>query len=199
MRLILVRHGETDHNRGNITLGRADVPLNVRGIAQARALAASFVRAPAAIYSSPLARAKDTASTIGRATGIGITIDATLIEMNVGEMEHLSRTELRARYPDFLAAWISDAAPDARMPGGETLREVQARAWPAVERMRLAHPDGDVVAVSHNFVILTIICRAIGLPLAQFRQLRHEVGARSTIDLNAGGAILVELNARPQG
>jgi len=99
MRLILVRHGETDHNRGNLTLGRADVPLNARGIAQAAAAAASFVRAPAAIYSSPLVRAVDTASAIGRGAGVSVTIENDFIEMDVGEMEHLSRTHARRRDP----------------------------------------------------------------------------------------------------
>ena len=197
MRLILVRHGETDHNRGNVTLGRADVPLNARGIAQAGAAAASFVRPPAAIYSSPLARAVDTASAIGRGTSVNVTIEDDLIEMDVGEMEHLSRAELHARYPDFLREWMSDDAADARMPGGETLREVQTRAWHALDRVRAVHPEGEVVAVTHNFVILTLVCRTIGLPLAHFRRLRHGVGARTTIDLRADGATLVQLNAGP--
>jgi probable phosphoglycerate mutase len=194
MHLILVRHGETEHNRGNITLGRFDAPLNERGRAQARAVAASFVRPPDAIYASPLARAFETAASIGSATGIVPVADDGLIEMDVGEMEHRTGAELRERYPDFLRAWLSDECADARMPGGETLREVQDRAWDAVERICGAHPDGTVVAVTHNFVILTLICRILGLPIARFRRMRPALGSKSVIDVRDGAGSLVRFN-----
>jgi len=196
MRLVLVRHGETDHNRGQRTLGRFDAPLNERGRAQAAALAASFVSPPAAIYASPLSRAMDTATAIGARFGLPLAVEPDLIEMDVGEMEHLRPAELRERYPDFLRSWLSEEAGDARMPGGETLREVQERAWRAVERARAAHPDGEVVAVTHNFVILTVLCRGIGLPLERFRRLRHGLAAKSVLEMGEAGGILVLLNDR---
>ncbi len=194
MRLILIRHGETGHNRGGLTLGRADVPLNERGRRQARAVVASFVRPPAAIYASPLSRTMATAGAIAAATGGGVIEEPGLIEMDVGEMEHLTGTELREQYPEFLRAWLSGDAADARMPGGETLREVQARGWAAAERMRERHPDGEVVAVTHNFVILTIVCGALNLPLGQFRHLRQALASRTTIDMRDGHATLIQLN-----
>ncbi len=194
MRLVLIRHGETEHNRGNITLGRADVPLNERGRLQAAALAASFSEEPSAIYSSPLSRAHDTALAIGRACSVDVTIHDGLIEMDVGEMEHLTGAELRERYPDFLRAWLSDEAGDARMPGGESLRDVQARAWAAIERLREAHPEGVVLVVTHNFVILTVICRALGLPLSHFRRIRQGLAAKTVLDVTADSALLVQLN-----
>jgi broad specificity phosphatase PhoE len=194
MRLILVRHGETEHNRDGLTLGRADVPLNDRGRAQAMALATSFARPPAAIYTSPLVRASDTASAIGAATGVAVVTEPDLIEMDVGEMEHLTGTELRERYPEFLRLWLSGDAADARMPGGETLRDVQTRAWAAIDRMRSERPDGEVVGVTHNFVILAVVCRALNLPLSEFRRLRHGLASRTVIDIRDGGATLLQLN-----
>ncbi|HET6615685.1 MAG TPA: histidine phosphatase family protein [Dehalococcoidia bacterium] len=194
MRLVLIRHGETEHNRGQITLGRADVPLNDRGAAQARAVAASFVQRPDAIVSSPLRRALDTANGIGSAVGIAVAVDDRLIEMDVGEMEHLTGAELRERYPEFLGLWISGGAADARMPGGETLREVQDRAWAAVLDLQAGHPEGEVVAVTHNFVILTLICRAIALPLADFRRIRLALAAKTVIYVGERGATLLQLN-----
>lgn len=194
MRLILVRHGETEHNRSGLTLGRADVPLNERGRAQARAVAASFTRPPAAIYVSPLARAQETAAAIVAATGVTAVAEPDLIEMDVGEMEHLTGAELRERYPEFLRLWLSGDAADARMPGGETLREVQERAWGAIERMRAAHAGEEVVAVTHNFVIATAVCRALNLPLAEFRRVRHGLASRTVIDIGDGGATLIQLN-----
>jgi broad specificity phosphatase PhoE len=204
MRLILIRHGETEHNRGKITLGRADVPLNEHGMRQARAIAASFHRPPDAIYTSPLERCASTARAIGIATACDAVIEPGLIEMDVGEMEHLTGAELRERYPEFLRVWMSDAAADARMPGGgtadarmpggETLAEVQARAWEAVERMAAAHPDGEVVAVTHNFVIRTLVCRVLGLPLARFRAFGLGVASRTVVDIGRRGPALVALN-----
>jgi broad specificity phosphatase PhoE len=194
MRLILIRHGETAHNKGNITLGRADVPLNDRGIAQARAAASSFSHPPGAIYASPLRRAFETASMIGTHTGAHVNVEHDLIEMDVGEMEHLTGDRLRAKYPDFLRVWMSDDAPDARMPGGETLREVQDRAWRFAERASSAHPSATVVAVTHNFVILTLVCRALGLPLSGFRRMRPAVGSKTMIEVRGEATRLLRFN-----
>ncbi len=193
MRLILMRHGETEHNRRGLTLGRADAALNERGHAQARALASTLTLAPDAIYSSPLQRCAVTAESVSSATGCPIALEPDLIEMDVGEMEHLTPAELRERYPEFLSQWLSDDAGDARMPGGETLREVQARAWAAVERIRSAWPSGQVVVVTHNFVILTLACRALNLPLSEFRRLRQPLATRTVLDMQAGQATLLQL------
>jgi broad specificity phosphatase PhoE len=193
VRLILIRHGETEHNRDQITLGRADAPLNDRGRAQAKALAASFTSPPAAIYSSPLVRAFDTAQAIGRATRCAVTVEPELIEMDIGAMEHMTGAELREKHPEFLKQWLADAT-DARMPGGETLAEVQARAWSAVESIRAQHAEGEVVAVTHNFVILTLVCRTLGLPLRDFRRVRQALAAKTVLDVRDGSATLVQLN-----
>ena len=184
MLLTLIRHGETEHNKGQLTLGRADVPLNARGLRQARAVAASVTRPPAVLYASPLARCLDTASVVSVATGVPVTVDPGLIEMDVGEMEHLTRDELRERYPEFLREWLT-APGAARMPGGETLAEVQERAWAAVERMQVGHPEGEVIAVTHNFVILTIACRVLNLPLNDFRRLRTTLAGTTSIEFAA--------------
>jgi len=194
MRLVLIRHGETEHNRGQITLGRADVPLNERGRMEAEALAASFTAAPAALYSSPLQRAYETASRIGAATDVTVQREHALIEMDIGEMEHLTGAQLRERYPDFLVEWLSPNCGDARMPGGETLAEVQERAWGAIERIRERHADGVVVAVTHNFVILTLLCRALDLPLARFRRLKQVLAAKTVLDITEHSAQLLQLN-----
>jgi broad specificity phosphatase PhoE len=194
MRLVLVRHGETDHNRGRLTLGRADVPLNDLGRRQAQALAAAFARPPDAIVASPLARTADTAAAIAAACGLAVRPAPALIEMDVGEMEHLTPEELRDRYPDFLRQWLSGDPSDARMPGGETLREVQDRAWAAVEGLAAEFQENTIVAVTHNFVILTLACRALGMPLANFRRLQVGLAARSVLEVGAARTAVLALN-----
>jgi probable phosphoglycerate mutase len=194
MRLVLIRHGETEHNRGQLTLGRADVPLNARGLLQAAAIGAYFTRRPDAVYTSPLVRARETAAAIARRTGVEPVVDEGVIEMDVGEMEHLTGPELRQTYPEFLRLWMSAECADARMPGGETLREVRDRAWASVGRLRDAHPEGTVVAVTHNFVILMLLTRCLAMPIGEFRRLRVAVGSRSILDITDDRIAVLQFN-----
>ena len=199
MRLLLIRHGETESNAGQLALGQADVPLNARGLAQAAALAARLSgESPYgridAIYASPLRRAQATAAPLARALGLAVETLPGLIEMNIGELEGLSFPDVRERYPDFIRRWLSDELADAVMPGGESLAQVQERAWAAVESIRARHGDQTVAAVTHNFVILTLLCRALEVPLARFRRLRHDLGAVSCLELAPDRATVVSMN-----
>ena len=201
MRLLLVRHGETAHNAEQLALGQADVPLTGRGRRQARALAEGLAGgagagAIAAVYASPLQRAIATATPLAEALSLAVQTEAGLIEMDIGEMEGQPFAQVRERYPDFLRDWFSDRLADLPMPGGETLRQVQERAWPALEAMRDRHAEETVVAVSHNFVILSVLCRVLGLPLAHFRRLRHDLAAVSILELTPERQLVVVLNDR---
>src|SRR4030065_306793 len=104
MRLILVRHGETDSNKASLALGRDDVELNETG-----------------------------------------------------------------RW----ARQRGGRAPADPRPGGERLVDVQERAWQALDRICGSWSQETVAVVTHNFVLLTILCRVLGLELADFRRLRH--------------------------
>ena len=195
MRLILARHGETESNRQRLALGRADVPLNDTGRLQAQALARCLQAVPfAAVYSSPLRRAYDTARAIAEAHDLAVEVDDGLVEMDVGEMDGRSLDEMRQRDPDFLRRWLGPEGATLRMPGGESLQEVQDRAWDALQRIAERHPEDTVCAVSHNFTIHVLLCRALGLPIADFRRFRHDLAALSVLDLTGDRAVLVRLN-----
>ena len=196
MRLLLIRHGETDHNAERLALGRRDVPLNERGRLQARALAQALRARHQidAIYASPLQRALATAQPLADAIGLEVRVEAGLIEMDIGEVEGLALDEVRSRYPDFMRLWFSDQLADAVMPGGESLQQVQERTWAAVESIRERHGDGTVAAVTHNFVILTLLCRVLDIPLANFRRLRHDLAAVSVVELTPERQTVVALN-----
>lgn len=202
MRLLLIRHGETARNVDQLALGREDVPLTERGQAQARALADALAGSCRfgpidAVYASPLQRALATAAPLAEALGLPVQIEAGLTEMDIGESEGQSFAQLRERYPDFLRLWLSDQLADVPMPGGsETLRQVQERAWASVEAIRDRHPEGTVAVVSHNFVILTLLCRVLDLPLASFRRLRHDLAAVSLLELTPERQRLLALNDR---
>ena len=195
MRLILVRHGETDSNKARLALGQADIELNEHGRWQAQRLAASLKHEPiAAIYSSPLKRALATAEPIASSHGLEVQVDDGLIEMDIGEMEGLTFQQVAERHPHFLQAWLGDQVAYEAMPGGERLLDVQERAWQAIERIRERQEHGTVAAVTHNFVILTLFCRVLGLELADFRRLRHSLAAKSVLEMGSDRIIVVGFN-----
>lgn len=182
-RLFVVRHGETESNRKGLALGRADVPMNDLGKEQAVRVAGALRNEPiAAVYTSPLSRTRETADRIGDALGIDAQIDESLIEMDVGELDGLEFADVRERYPGFIETWLSSDGPDHPMPGGESLRDVRDRAWRFVERAAETHRDETVCAVTHNFVILTMLASALGTDLGSFRSLRHAVAAISVLE-----------------
>jgi len=195
MRLILIRHGETDTNKAGLALGRADVELNEHGRWQAQRLAISLRDEPiTTIYSSPLKRALTTAEPIAASHGLALQIDEGLIEMDIGEMEGLTFQQVSERYPHFLRLWLGGQAAYEAMPGGERLLDVQERAWQAIERVRQRQEQGTVAAVTHNFVILTLLCRVLGLELTDFRRLRHSVAAKSVLEIGHDRIIVMSFN-----
>ncbi|OGO47109.1 MAG: hypothetical protein A2W34_03185 [Chloroflexi bacterium RBG_16_64_32] len=195
MRLFLVRHGETESNRRGLALGRDDVPLNERGLWQAERLGRALAPEPlAAVYSSPLRRTLDTARAVASPHGVDVQTEERLVEMDIGEADGLTFEEVRSRFPGLLEAWVSDKGPTQAMPGGERLLDVQERAWSAIADLAARHNEETVAAVTHNFVILTLLVRVLGLDLVQFRRLRHSVGAVSVLDTRPKRFTLVRLN-----
>ena len=195
MLLYLVRHGETESNRLGLALGRSDVPLNERGLQQAGQLATALGREPlAAVYSSPLRRTLDTAQVIAAARGLEVSVEERLIEMDIGELDGLTFAEVRERYPGLLEEWVSGPGPRMPMPGGERLVDVQERAWSVATELAGRYADQSVAAVTHNFAILSLLTKVLGMELSQFRRLRHAVGAISVIDFGANSAVVVRMN-----
>jgi broad specificity phosphatase PhoE len=194
MKLILVRHGETRWNRENRVVGSADIGLNDEGRKQVKRLALVLKGERVdAIYSSPLSRAWETAQEIARFHDGQVKADDAFKEMDAGELDGLTYEEMRVRYGEFIKQWLRDPA-SLTMPGGESLAGVQERAWLAVERMREKHPDDAVMVVSHNFVILCIICKALGLDLGQFRRLRLNLASISILNIGQRGTSLILFN-----
>ena len=195
MRLYLVRHGETESNRLGLALGQDDVPLNELGRRQAGQVARALARQPlAAVYSSPLQRALSTARAIAEPHGLEVRVEERLIEMDIGEVEGLTFAEVRSRYSEFLEMWASPEGPTRPMPGGERLLDVQERAWSMVDELAARHGEEAVAAVSHNFVILSLLARVLGIELAQFRRLRHSVGAIAEVDFGPRRVSVLRLN-----
>lgn len=183
IKILLVRHGETDWNLAGRFQGRSDVPLNQKGVEQANALASALRgESLAAIYSSPLARAKETARLIQVFhASAPLHEDEGLVEMDLGEFEGIEGPRWAEKHANFRQAWRDNPAA-VTMPGGESLKEVQARAVAALERITHSYPLGSTLLVcSHNFVILTILCHALEIPLNRFRELKQGTGALNVL------------------
>ena len=194
MKLILVRHGETQWNRENRVVGFAGIGLNDEGRKQVKRLALALKEERVdVIYASPLSRAWETAQEVARYHDGEVKADDAFKEMDAGELDGLTYEDMRDRYGELIKQWLSDPA-FVIMPGGESLANVQERAWLAVEKIREKHPDDVVMVVSHNFVILCIICKALGLDLSQFRRLRPHVASISILNIGRRGTSLVLFN-----
>src|SRR5437588_12029025 len=119
-RLLLVRHAETTWNAGERIQGQQDSPLSARGGEQAERLAERLAAAPlAAIRSSDLLRARDTAEPVAARHGLEVSEDADLREVYAGAWEGMTTTEIRRDYPEEYWRWREDSLRH-RPPGGET-------------------------------------------------------------------------------
>ncbi len=196
-RIIFVRHGETTYNAENRLQGQRDVPLNARGRDQARAVGRTLgariapeidrLEAAGAFFASPLERARETMELVRAAMDLApkpYRLDEALMEITFGEWEGLTWPEVRARYPDGVAARRADKWGFVP-PGGESYAML-------VERLRpwLAARDADVFVVSHGGVaraFMAILAGvpgqiAAGIPIDQGRALIFEEGRFRWID-----------------
>jgi alpha-ribazole phosphatase len=195
MRLIFVRHGETPWNVTLQYQGQANVPLNERGREQARRVAERLRRLDvAALYSSDLARAWETAEVLGAALGRTPTPMAELREIDVGQWEGYTPEELYRRFPDHMAEYKRDPARTVRL-GGESYAQLQTRALVALNHIQEAHKQGEtVVAVSHGGTIRALLCHVIDLDLANFGRMWLDNGSLTEFRLGRNGWRLMRLN-----
>ncbi len=193
IRILLIRHGETDWNRNGRFQGRSDIPLNETGKKQAQALAERLRdESLTAIYSSPLIRAMEMARAIQAFhPSVPIFSETGLTEMNLGEFEGMEGHDWAARYAEFRRSWRENPG-SLTMPGGENLEGVQARALQALYRIAASYSKGSTLLFSsHNFVNLTLLCHAMGMTLHRLRELRQGPAAINIIQVE-GGKLRVE-------
>lgn len=163
----LVRHGETDWNREHRFMGQKDIPLNAQGHQQAADLAAGLSGQPFdALYSSDLLRARQTADALADVLHLPLRLDPRLREVMLGEWQGETHEDVQARFPNLWAERYANPA-EFRPPAGETIAEMAARAYPVLDEIAVAHPNGRVLLVSHGILLAALICRANRLSLAQ--------------------------------
>ena len=195
--LFLVRHGTTIWHAENRYAGSFDVPLDPSGYAQAERLAtwASEARL-AAIWCSPLSRARETAGPAARATGLEPRIDERLRETDFGLVEGKTIAEAEQLFPAEIQRFKADPAAYP-MPGGENPHEAAQRAVSALRDITVAHPHGRVLVVAHNTLLRLALCSLLSIPLAYYRRVFPAVrnGALTEIRIEDENAALLQYNS----
>jgi probable phosphoglycerate mutase len=151
VKLLLVRHGETQFNAEGRYLGALDPDLNATGVAQARALSAVLPANPSTVICSPLRRARQTAEIVCRHRNIEPVVNEAFRERNVGVFEGLTRAEAKRCFPELWAQNITrqwERAPD----DGETIAEVVERVVEGLGGLYERYQGKVIVLVAHGFV-----------------------------------------------
>jgi alpha-ribazole phosphatase/probable phosphoglycerate mutase len=196
MRVFLLRHGETFWNAdGNRYCGRTDIGLTEKGMAQAHMVKTQLARTDlAAVYSSPLQRARITAEI---ASGKDVLTDDRIIEADFGQWEGKTKEEFLAEIPDSWTKWMADPFQHRAGNTGETGAEIVSRVDAFFQQLLQAHQNQTVLVVAHNGVNRLYMAHKLGMPLSNYRQLVQHNSSITCFELDEKGTLTLEyLNAK---
>jgi probable phosphoglycerate mutase len=195
VRLLLARHGQTEWHGDNRYVSRTDIALTETGHAQARVLAHRAEREKVdLVLSSPLGRALLTARPAAAARNLEPEIDERLRELDFGEWEGRTLSEIRAQDPETVRRFEESA--EHGFPGGEPLHEGADRGLEVFAGLSRSHAGGTVLVVAHNTLLRLALCRMLGVELGQYRRLMPRVlnGALSEVRFTESGGALYSFN-----
>ena len=191
-RLVLVRHAVTAHTGPRLSGRLPGIDLSDEGVRQAEAVAQRLADVPVvAVYASPIERTTQTALRIAARHGLtpralpGVT-EADYGEWTGGEIAELAKTD----------EWgvVQRSPSRARFPGGESIREMQARTVAALEQVVSDHPHANVVVVSHADPIKSAIAHFTGVHLDLFQRIHVSPASVTVLEIHAQGCALVKCN-----
>lgn len=193
---LLIRHGENDFT-GKRLIGRLPgVHLNSRGEEEAR-LIGEFLKDQklAAIYSSPLERAMETAEPLSRLCSVQVTPCEGLMEVNFGNWQGLTAPQMHRRKLYSLALTKPSLV---EFPGGESYHAAQQRIIAALDQIRSSHAgEARIACFSHCDIIRLAVAGLIGLPLDEFQRLTVQTGSLSIVEIDQDKTWLRLLNYYP--
>jgi probable phosphoglycerate mutase len=188
----LARHASYERLGTVIPGWTPGVHLSLVGLLEARALSEGLVgQRIDAVVTSPLERCRETAAFIGARLELPVHIDEAFGEIRFGDWTNRAVAELEP-LPEFQA--FQKRRSLVRIPGGESMAEVQVRVSLALRLLHESYPDGSVVVVSHGDVIKAAIADVLGLSLDEIDRFRVDPASITTIERAASGARLVRLN-----
>jgi broad specificity phosphatase PhoE len=190
----LVRHGQTAWNKEEIFRGRTDIPLNENGLRQAE-LVGEYLKGSNihVVYSSPLARARETARRVAQVFNLKVLPLEGINDMSFGQWEGLPLKEVQTHDRDLFQQWRKEPHL-VRLPGGESLDEVRIRAMAALEDVIRSNTGKNLVLVSHRVVIKVILCGILGIDNSHFWQIGQDAAAINLIKFKEGTYVLSLLN-----
>ncbi|WP_151525345.1 histidine phosphatase family protein [Serinicoccus kebangsaanensis] len=170
-RVIVWRHGETEHNAGGIFQGHLDTELSEHGVRQAREASAVLAELGVGrLVASDLRRAAQTAGALADLTGLEVEPDERLREIHVGRWEGLTRAEVKARYPETQAA-LQRGEDVLRGETGERMADVAERTRRAFDDVTAQLPEhGVAVLASHGVASRALVSAVVGLDLRECAQ-----------------------------
>jgi probable phosphoglycerate mutase len=192
-RLLLLRHGQTELSAQRRYSGRGNPALTEAGRQQAEAAARYMAQRGgiAAVISSPLQRAYDTAATAAKALGLDVAVDEDLIETDFGAWEGLTFAEAAERDPDLHRRWLRDTG--TKPPGGESFDAVLDRVLRVRERIVAAHEGATVLVVSHVTPIKMLLRLALDAGPGILYRLHLDLASLSIAEFYSDGASSVRL------
>lgn len=194
--VVLARHGRTPWHSPNRYAGRSDVPLDDHGRVQAETLAQwAKSQGFTGLACSTLQRARDTIAPTVAVTGLPLTVDHRLRELDFGVAEGRTLAELRAEDPAMVERFVADPAAN-HFPQGEAPADAVNRALAALADLTRPsaphHPAGEpagrekLLVVAHNTLIRLVTCAVLGVPLAEYRRRLPELDPAATVTLRMG-------------
>jgi broad specificity phosphatase PhoE len=193
--IILTRHGHVDWIAPERFRGRADLSLTDLGVRQAQATGRRIaaIWRVAAVYTSPMRRCVRTGQIIAEPFGLDVEPTDGLNDIDYGEWQGMMPDEARESWPDEIELWYR--RPDlARIPDGESLQEVLARAARSLRAIIDRHPGDTVVLVGHDSVNRVILLHALDLALSRYWHLSQAPCAINQIDAARDGFSVRSVN-----
>ena len=189
-----MRHGQTEWNRVERFRGRADLSLDETGRLQAEAAALRLkAEHVAAIYSSPLKRAIQTADAIAKQLKLPVQPLEGLIDIDFGSFQGLSAEEATKKDGELFKMWV-ERPHLVRFPEGESLDIVRQRVLAAVDDVATKHKDQTAILVSHTVVCKVLMCAMLGLDNSHVWQVRQDVNAINIFELRDGVPLIISVN-----
>jgi len=195
VRLLLVRHGQTEWHADNRYVSRTDIGLNDTGREQAQMLARRAQEESAdLVLCSPLGRALETAIPSAKALGLEPKTDERLRELDFGDWEGKTLAEIREENPESVRLFEESA--ELGFPGGEPLQEGAGRVLEVFADLYRSRAGLTVLVVAHNTLLRLGLCRMLGIPLGDYRRRLPRVvnAAVSEVRFGEKGGALYSLN-----
>jgi ribonuclease H / adenosylcobalamin/alpha-ribazole phosphatase len=192
-RLLLLRHGQTEHSAQRRYSGRADLTLTELGQRQAAAAATRLASTDGvvAVVTSPLLRARHTAKPVADALGVPLNVHDGLIETDFGAWEGLTFAEAHARDPELHARWLTDTS--IAPPGGESMDAVHRRVRRVCDQLIAEHGAATLVVVSHVTPIKSLLRMALDAGPSLLHRLHLDVASLSMAEFYPDGPATVSL------